>query len=318
MKLEASPDEVAAVLGAMKTVAAAGANGSPSDDDNAAIAAAGHFFFGLEKPLDVAGAVMPGELAGTVTGDDLRGRATGFLAVMAFVDGVVDEKKVALVEDYAAALGFDAPYLKEMKEAVLGHLRWAGMDMVRHNMLSITHKMWDESDVMPWLLPYQDANNDPVLAKRFHDLEHLPEGTLGHAFWDHYTRHKFAFPGEQNAMNAVFAVPHDTTHLLSDYNTTYAGEILVSTFTAGMHPDQPVAGHILPVLFSWHMGIELIEHAGAHKGALDPVHFWEAWARGQQLTTDVFAPDWDFWAHIDEPLDDLKAAFGVPAKEAQA
>ncbi|MEM7121916.1 MAG: hypothetical protein AAF563_11605 [Pseudomonadota bacterium] len=317
MKVDASPQAMAAVLGAMKTVASAGDSGAPSDDDRAAIAAAGHFFFDLKKPLDVAGAVTPGELAGALTGDDLRGRTIGFLAVMAFVDGVVDKKKIALVEDYADALGFDAPYLKEMNEAVLGHLRWAGMDMVRHNMLSITHRMWADGDVMPWLLPYQDANNDPALAKRFHDLEHLPEGSLGHSFWDHYTHHKFAFPGEQNALNAIFAVPHDTTHLLSGYATTYAGEILVSTFTAGMHPDQPVAGHILPVLFSWHLGIELIEHAGAHKGALDPVHFWEAWSRGQQLTTDVFAPDWDFWAHAEEPLVDLKAAYGVPAKEAQ-
>lgn len=317
MKVDASPEAAAAILGAMKTVASAGETGAPSDDDRAAIAAAGHFFFDLAKPLDVAGEVTPGDLAGAVTGAELRGRAIGFLAVMAFVDGVVDQMKVKRVEDYAAALGFDAPYLKEMNEAALGHLRWAGMDMVRHNMLSITHKMWDEGDVMPWMLPYQGDNNDPALEARFHALEALPEGTLGHGFWHQYTSHGFAFPGAENALNAIFAVPHDTTHLLSDYNTTYGGEILVSTFTAGMHPFEPMSGHILPVLFSWHMGIELIEAAGSHKGALDPVHFWEAWSRGQQLTTDVFAPDWDFWAHIHEPLADLKTTYGVPAKEAQ-
>jgi hypothetical protein len=175
--------------------------------------------------------------------------------------------------------------------------------------------MWDEAVVMPWLLPYQGDAQDPALAQRFHDLETLPEGTLGHGFWYQYTHHGFAFPGEENSLNAIFAVPHDTTHLLSDYDTTYAGEILVSTFTAGMHPDQPMSGHILPVLFSWHLGIQLIEAPGSHKGALDPVHFWEAWARGQGMTSDVFAPDWDFWANIHRPIEELKTAYGVPPKE---
>jgi hypothetical protein len=38
------------------------------------------------------------------------------------------------------------------------------------------------------------------------------------------------------------------------------GAVLVHatpTFTVGMHPLEPMAGHILPVIFSWHLGIEL-------------------------------------------------------------
>ena len=317
MKIDATPGETEAILAAMRTVATRGGTAPYTDADRAAVAAAGHFFFALNNPLDVDGmdAMTPEKLARAVGDVGLRDRAVRFLSVMAFVDGVVDAGKVKLVESFAEALGVSGPYLVEMNEAALGHLRWAGMDMVRHNMLSITHKMWDDGDVMPWLLPYQGDGQDPALVQRFHDLEKLPEGTLGHGFWHQYTKHGFAFPGEENALNAIFAVPHDTTHLLSDYNTTYAGEILVSTFTAGMHPHEPMSGHILPVLFSWHLGIVLIEHAGSHTGALDPVHFWEAWSRGQQMTTDVFAPEWDFWALIHEPIDGLKAAYGVPSKE---
>ncbi len=134
----------------------------------------------------------------------------------------------------------------------------------------------------------------------------------GHAFWHHYSSHGFAFPGEPDALNASFAVPHDTTHLLSGYDTTYRGEILVSTFTAGMHPDQPMAGHILPVIFSWHLGVELVPAAGAHRGALDVERFWEAWARGSHVRTDVFDTAWDFWALIDQPLADLRDAYAIP------
>ena len=317
MKVEASSGEVEAITGAMASVASRHGEVALTDTDRETITAAGHFFFGLSEHLetDALPDIPPAELASAVSAQDLRHRAVCFLAVMPFVDGVVDKDKVAIVETYAAGLGISDDFLKDMHEAALGHLRWAGMDMVRHNMLSITHRMWDEADVMPWLLPYQGEANDPKLAQRFHDLEGMPAGTLGHGFWYQYTSHGFAFPGEENALNAIFAVPHDTTHLLSDYNTTYAGEILVSTFTAGMHPHEPMSGHILPVLFSWHLGIELIEAAGSYKGALDPVQFWEAWARGQQMTTDVFAPEWDFWANIHRPIDELKTDYGVVAKE---
>ena len=317
MKIAATAGEIEAILAAMAAVASCRGKVPLTDLDRTTLTAAGHYFFALEGPLDLAGMrdLTPDQLARAVTSQDLRRQTTCFLAVMPFVDGVVDRDKVALVESYAAELGIADDFLVDIHEAALGNLRWAGMDMVRHNMLSITHKMWDEADVMPWLLPYQGTARDPALTQRFHDLEQLPPGTLGYDFWHHYTTHGFTFPGEENALNAVFAVPHDTTHLLSDYNTSYTGEILVSTFTAGMHPHEPMSGHILPVLFSWHLGIQLLEAPGSHKGALDPVHFWEAWARGQGMTTDVFAPDWDFWAHIHQPIKSLKAAYGVPPKE---
>jgi hypothetical protein len=67
-----------------------------------------------------------------------------------------------------------------------------------------------------------------------------------------------------------FARPHDSTHVISGYDTTPHGEILVSTFTAGMHPKLPMEGHILPVIFSWHLGIEINKLAGSFQGALKP------------------------------------------------
>ncbi len=317
MKVEASSSQIEAILGAMSSVASQHGKAALTDTDRTTIAAANHYIFAQSGSVDfdVLSNIQPTQLSSAVSSQDLRQRTVRFLAIMSFVDGIVDTDKVALVESYAVALNISDDFLKEMHEAALGHLRWAGMDMVRHNMLSITHKMWDEDDVMPWLLPYRGDGKDPKLTQRFRELEDLPKGTLGHGFWHQYASHGFDFPGEENALNAIFAVPYDTTHLLSDYNTTYAGEILVSTFAAGMHPHEPMSGHILPVLFSWHLGIELVESAGSHKGALDPVHFWEAWSRGQQMTTDVFVPDWNFWDNIHRPLDELKAAYGVVPKE---
>ena len=71
----------------------------------------------------------------------------------------------------------------------------------------------------------------------------------------------------------------------------YRGEVLVSTFTGGMHREEPMGGHILPVIFSWHIGIQLVENAGSHKGALDPEPFWQVWSRGRATPGNVFARD---------------------------
>jgi hypothetical protein len=303
----------------MRWVASAGGTRNLSDADRVSLTAAHRYIFGQETPLDIdrLPRALPNVLAKGLGTGTLSEHALRLIAVMALVDGTVDAAKIDVVTSYAVALGVHSEYLTDLTEAAAGHLRWAGMDMVRHNMLSITGQPWAKGDVMPWLLPYQGDNADPELSSRFQALRELPEDTLGHAFWDWYTRHRFAFPGEPGALNQAFAVPHDTTHLLSGYSTTYRGEILVSTFTAGMHPEEPMAGHILPVIFSWHLDIELIESAGSHQGGLDPAAFWQAWARGSEMGRDVFAHDWKFWQHALTPLAELRARYRVPPLESK-
>jgi len=76
-----------------------------------------------------------------------------------------------------------------------------------------------------------------------------------------------------------------------------------------MHPKLPMEGHILPVIFSWHLGIEINKLAGSFQGALDPEAFWIAWVRGSQMTVDLFSPEWNFWAHVEEPVDLLRQRY---------
>ena len=96
-------------------------------------------------------------------------------------------------------------------------------------------------------------------------------------------------------------MPHDSAHVGSAYSTTVQGELLVSTFTAAMHHSEGMSGHILPVIFSWHMGIVLNPLAGSAKGAFDGEKFWRAWERGRMATLDTFGPDWDFWGLVETP-----------------
>jgi len=314
LEIEADSTTAHAIVGAMAAVATAGGKVTLTEADRVSLTAAHRYMLRQEGPLDIGAlsAPAPADLADRLDDAEQADKALKMLAVMALVDGTVAPAKIALLESYAEALGRKSDYLQELAEAAQGHLRWAGMDMVRHNMLSITGQPWADDDVMPWLLPYQGANADEALADRYRGLAALPAGTLGHSFWQWYDKHGFAFPGEADALNEAFAVPHDSTHLISGYSTSYRGEILVSTFTAGMHPEEPMAGHILPVIFSWHLGVELIEHAGAHKGALDPEAFWQAWRRGQDTAGDLFARDWDFWSVAEVPLAELQERYGVP------
>ena len=309
---DAAPAHARAILGAMQALAEVG--GPPREADRRALAAAGRFIFGYRGPVDAKGPplITPEALTAALAGTALAEDAVRFLTVMAFVDGVLDKAKIAAVLRYAAALGVHERYLDEIAEAAQDRLREALADMNRCNMESITGKPWAGGDVNRWLLPYEGDGADPALAARFAALSRLPPDSFGHALWAHFQSNGYAFPGEAKGLNATFSVPHDAAHVLTGYDTAPHGEILVSTFTAAMHPHYPMAGHVLPVLLSWHVGTRMNDVARDATGALDPEEFWRAWAAGAASTVDTFAPDWNFWSHVETPLGNLRERWAIP------
>jgi hypothetical protein len=310
---DATSQQTDAILGAMRAVAE---TGSPlSANDRRALAAAARYMFGRTQSDD-AGAmapVSPDALAATVANPELRENALKFLTVMAFVDGKLDTGKIAAVIRYANALGIHARYVDEIADAAQGHVHEALADMTRANMESIAGRPVADAnpDETKWLLPY-DTAPDPALAARFDALAALPKETFGHAFYAHFRDNNYAFPGRKTALNSGFSLPHDSAHVVSGYNTTPRGELLVSTFTAGMHPQFPMAGHILPVIFSWQLGVQINPVAKDASGTLDPREFWHAYAGGKTATVDTFAPAWDFWRYVETPLRDLRRQWAIP------
>jgi hypothetical protein len=288
-----------AILGGMLAVAAARGEASVGEADRASVAAAHRYLLRGEGALDFASLARPrpADLAALLPDRALAAEALHLLTVMAFVDGSIDRDKVAIVLAYAAALGIREQYLTEIAEAARGRVHEALLDMSRRNLESITGK------------PALSA--DPGLTARYDALGRLPKGSFGHAYWEHYRANGYALPGEETALNEGFATPHDSAHVISGYDTSARGEILVSTFTAGMHRKYPMAGHILPVIFSWHLGIKINDVAGIASGALDPEEFWHAWARGEAITIDLFAPGWDFWACAEASVDALRRRYDV-------
>ncbi|HEY7134857.1 MAG TPA: hypothetical protein VIB48_07315 [Acidimicrobiia bacterium] len=313
MLTEVDEHEARAIAGAMLAVATLDGKRPPSEADTVTIGAAWHYLFRRpdELAVDTLAPLGPDDLAAALSSDAVAEHAARCLAITSLVDGVLDDDEIALVLRYSSALGLHDTYLRDLAETAKGHLQAALADMTRENLLSITGREWNIDDASEWLLPYRGAP-DPALHERYVALERYPAGTLGRAFWDWYHGHGFVLPGQGDALNESFATPHDSTHILSGYSTTPQGELLVSTFTAGMHPEEPMAGHILPVIYSWHLGIEINKVAGSFRGALDPEKFWVAWERGGELTTDTFAPDWNFWRACERPVADLRAEYHVP------
>lgn len=313
MRITTTRKESDAILAAMSDVAATG-RGEPGFADRTALAAAARWMFGVDAaavdaPLP---AIDPARLADAVSAAALRVEAVRFLTVMAFVDGTIDPAKIARVVEYAAALGVHEESIDEIAAAARGSLDWALAHMVRDNMTSVIGRPWPEDgDVGAWLQPYRGTGADPALAARYRGLAHLPPGTFGRAFLEHFERNGYAVPGEPDAINERFGTPHDATHVLSGYDTSPRGEILVSTFTAAMHPINPMAGHILPVIFNGHLGVRFNEFATPARGGFDPDEFWHAWARGRDMTADLFAPDWNAWDWIEHDLEQLRRDWNV-------
>lgn len=313
MRRPLGPQASDAILGAMRQVALAG-GGGPSWSDTISILAAGRYLLRREGLEDIGTlpAVAPADLVAALGHDRaLAEEAIKYLAVMALVDGVLDHAKLARVLEYARALDIEADYLTQLVEAASGHLDWAVADMTRRNFDSILGRSSEGLDPAQWILPYRGARADPALAARYEALGGLPANSFGRALWEFDKTNGYPFPGDPDALNARFATPHDSTHVLSGYDTSPRGEILVSTFTAGMHTLNPMSGHILPVIFNGHLGVKFNEVARSTTGGLDPEGFWNAWARGAATTVDLFGPDWNLWDWVEHDLDDLRGRFGI-------
>ena len=317
MFVAATPDQARAVLGATRAVI----ESTPRHDARSGLGAALVVAAGaaLFRPpvfvdpehLDDLERVSPPKLALALGGDpELTHHAAALLAVASLADGVVDPDRLREVVRYAHTLHVDEGWVRDLHEVARGHLAWAMGDMARRNVDTFPGLV-RRPDVLPALQPYRDqTDDDRRLAERFAALETLDPDTFGHAFWRHFRRHGFAFPGEPEAFDGHFAVPHDGLHVLSGYSTSLQGELLVSTFTGAMMGGDGVRAHLLPVIFEWHVGTE-VNGIGAQVGNLDPRKLLAAWTRGETMSTDVLDPTWDFWSVAGADLEELRATYDI-------
>jgi len=322
----ATPPQAAAIATAIAVVASAGGRDPLSSLGAGTAQAASRYVLGQPTAAHALteGTVVPSTVPSTAAADELASLVsdpweaevtTRLLAVAALADGTFDGAKVDRLLGYADALGVTGDYLHQIELGAAGDAAEMGRDMMRENLRSIPGIGWDEqwspADVERALAPYVGAAADPALAASYERLADCPPGSLGRSFFDFYDRYGFSFPGDAGALNEHFATRHDATHLLSGYNTSLQGELLVSTFTATMHEVNAMSGHIVPVIVSWHVGTQVNEVARHATGAYDPEKFFVAWARGAAAATDTFDPAWSLWDHAGGDIDELRTSYGI-------
>ena len=113
----------------------------------------------------------------------------------------------------------------------------------------------------------------------------------------------FMFPGQAGAVNAV--AQHDWLHVLGDYGTTPLGEIEVLSFqTAATRTPGAMLGLVgaLALFESGVMPTSLIVHDQA-------THALSAPGAVGRMAEAI-----DFFRHAGEPIEDLRARFGVSPK----
>jgi hypothetical protein len=330
-----SADAATAVARAAYTVASAGGALPLSPADRRAIPTALATVFGATAPVDVdrLTPIDSVDLVRVVDEPGARLDLVRVAAVIALLDGIVEQVKLDLVLDLASALHVHADFVDAIHQLSLNHVRWVAADTIRANVATIPGVPWIPDDPYAPFLPYHDDAVDADLAARYDRLAELPPGSFGRTFFDHYTVNGYAFPGRELAIVEAWATPHDSLHVLSGYSTSAQGELLVAAFTGGMLRGgiDPMESHILPTILIYHLGIDINKGLNAgdreriaadpswrdnlsgnvHLG-LDAEKLWVAFARGREMTEDLYSGHWDFWAHVEVPVDELRTTYGIP------
>lgn len=236
-----------------------------------------------------------------------------FLVVTALMDGEINQEKIQSVFDYAKAANLFPHYLLQLQKTLDGDMSWLIKDIMHKNLESfdLFPDLHDEQEIDNWLFPYRGDNKNPKLVAQYEHLSKLPKNSFGYGIWKQFKDNRYHFPGEEEGVNYAFVMPHDSLHVLSDYDTTPYGELLVSTLTSTMLEKKSIEGHIIPVMYSFYLGIKINDLAGASRITMNPYAFWEAWYRGSQMQVNLFASNWNIWDVAEVPLVKLRQLYGV-------
>jgi hypothetical protein len=264
-------------------------------------------------PAILASLVTPSQVAQVITQPHHRKRLLQMAIVMAMVDGETTPHQQKALRSLANALSIDEQGLRVLQEATKGHQLLARFDLFRRMMKKIVAPAFHDEGIVGVKKIIESiffkGGEDPVVAEKYHRLGKLPKGTLGYAFWQHYTDNHFAFPGEAGGIpeRLVF---HDLGHLLAGYDTSPEGEIQQGAFQAGFIRKDGFA-FLLFVIFQFHWGVKITPIADASEGLFDIPLVIHALQRGSACTVDL-SDRWNFWEVVDLPLEEVRARYGIP------
>lgn len=300
-------------LSAMKSVALA--NGDFAETEKHLLRAAAKALGTPVDPIDLPPAT-PEEAARAIDEPLHRERLIQALIVMALIDGEPSEDEIAVIEQFAGALGVTERRVKSLHQLVDGHFLRLRIDFLRRAPMprKMMRQTIEEKGLLGALklargLLFGNTEGDPEVAWRYKQLGLLPQGTLGRAFWEHMTARKFPLPGEPGGIPEV-GTHHDLTHVLTGYDTDPAGETQIAAFYAGYFKEDPFS-FLFMVLVMFHVGVAIgPPMITAAKGQFDPEKVLRAMERGSKINVDL-TDHWDYWSVMSEPIDAVRARYNI-------
>jgi hypothetical protein len=229
------------------------------------------------------------------------------------------------VVQWATALHVHERSLLYARDLMLGELTKAIHDFYRMNWIADLDRRSPEFEVLlrhagdkAYALTIEA---DEAEAARWTALASCPQGSIGRSLWEFYEMRGFKVPGQAGSVNAAVA-QHDWEHVLADYGTTPMGEIEVIGFQAAASRASGATLGFFGVLALYESGLMPMSlvvpkqpgHSLSAPGGVERLA--EAVARGAACNTDLVL-DVDFFQHANEPLEEIRARFGIQPKSAE-
>ncbi len=310
MKLEQPPRDVArAGLRAIKTVVLA--DGELHDLERGFIEAVQSHVLHTDFALDELDTIDGKELAAIVPPGIFRERILRGAVMAALIDTEASPSELAVIDDYAAALGVDRAPVKEMQRIIDGRLAIFRFDLARRSFIGRRMQQHLKEKGIRGLAQAIAAFagfENKEIAARYRGLKQRAKGTLGRGYYEFIERNGFAMPGEKGGAPEPVAF-HDCVHVLGDYDTTPEEEVQVAAFQAGFQNYDPFFT-MLGVVAQFHLGMRLSPVADATKFAADPDKLLAALMRGTKVNRDL-SDGWNPWDDFDAPLDELRKRYNI-------
>jgi tellurite resistance protein len=309
-----TPEQAHWGLRAMKAVALAD---GVLDEAERRMLASVQTILGTSYAVDDLAPITAQELASALTDPQLRHQLVQGLIVVSLIDGKANARETEAVEQFARALGVDAPEVRDLRYLLNGEMLRLRLDLGRRFWLREKVKEIWKTERFRGLFKFVRGMvgrcEDAELARRYQALEHYPPGSLGRAYWEYCRSNGFPLPGEKGGA-AEQILFHDCAHVLSGYGTTPDQEVQVACFSAGFQRRDPWT-FVFFVLLQFHVGIRVTPITGARTGFFDPLKAMVAIRRGAAMNVDLNS-GWDYWPIMREQVEELRKRYNILPIEA--
>jgi hypothetical protein len=265
--------------------------------------------------------IAPAELANHVDDPGEVQQLIRLMVATSLADGPPSLEQLERMTSFASALGVEEPSLRVVGQLARGRLLRFRLAFFRRSHVRVYLR--NTRRLMGGIRPMIRAagvargvlGEDTETVARYRALAHLPEDTLGHRFYRHYTDEGLAFPGEKGGF-PVGALFHDFSHVLAGYDTSPEGELRNAAFQAGFTRHEDAFFTLLFAIVIHTAGVNLapfpmpVLRGRIAQGSL-AVEVLRALERGAVLKVDLGA-DWDFWQFVHLPIDVAREQLGVP------